>query len=121
MQQQVRGAQWSRVFPVPFQHQTSLFLLSLEQGCRVWSAPLWEPETLSCIQLHPLWDPLLAPSLEQGRHMWPSKPKGEAGTQSLGSPPYLLRSLLHLLLLPGMSCSHRSSIQLQRQCKQPSV
>lgn len=76
---------------------------------------------LSCIQLHPLWDPLLAPSLQQGGHMWPSKPKGKARAQNLGFPPYLLRSLLHLLLLPEMSCSHRSSIQLQRQSKQLSV
>lgn len=28
--EQVNSAQWSRVFPVPFQHQISLFLLSLE-------------------------------------------------------------------------------------------
>lgn len=112
--EQVGSAQWSRVFPVPFQHQISLLLLSLQQGCRVWSGP-------KTLELHPLWDSLLAPSLQQGRCTWPSKPKGKAGTQSLGFPPYLLRKLLHLQLLPGMSCSHRSSIQLQRQSKQLSV
>lgn len=76
------------------------------------------PKTL---ELHALWDPLLAPRLQQGRCKWPSKAKGKAGTQSLGFPPYLLRKFLHLQLLPGMSCSHRSSIQLQRQSKQLSV
>lgn len=58
--EQVRGAQCSRVLPVPFLHQ-----ISLEQGCRLWSAPL---RALSCMQLHPLWEPLLAASLQQGRH-----------------------------------------------------
>lgn len=91
--------------PVPFQHLTSLFLLSLEQGCRVRLAPLWEPETL---ELHPA-----ASSVGPSAHSQPAAEETHVAkqTQKEGRNPEFGISPIPATQPPASSTSARDELQ----------